>query len=66
MNGRGMMSTPSGEGRWMTYTGDFRNGKRDGHGTLCFPNGDRFTGAFSRGERTGAGASPTHRRCGVM
>jgi hypothetical protein len=43
MHGRG--SWKSGDGL-ETYDGEFVNNKREGNGTLCLRNGDRYTGQF--------------------
>jgi hypothetical protein len=38
-----------------TYEGEFRNGKRHGHGTLTRPSGTRYTGEWKDGARHGHG-----------
>ena len=38
-----------------TYAGEFRDGKRNGHGSMVFPNGERYEGAYRDGNRNGRG-----------
>ena len=37
------------------YTGEFKNGKRNGQGTTIFPNGEKYVGEYKDGERNGKG-----------
>ena len=32
-----------------TYTGEFKDGKKNGQGTMKFKNGDTYTGEFKNG-----------------
>ena len=33
------------------YEGEFKDGKRTGHGTYSFANGDKYVGSFINGEK---------------
>lgn len=51
-NNQGTMVYPSGE----QYSGQWRNGKRDGFGTIYYPNGKaKFAGQFKNDEINGRG-----------
>ena len=39
------------------YIGEYRAGKRSGHGTYIFPNGEKYVGEVSNGVRSGQGTS---------
>jgi hypothetical protein len=54
MSGHGVYIFPS-ESPYLTYSGDFVNGERDGQGTLIWRNGNRYDGEFHKGKREGQG-----------
>ena len=39
-----------------TYIGNFKNGKKNGSGTIYYYNGDRFVGEFRDGKKNGKGS----------
>lgn len=51
INGKGVYLYSHGE----KYTGDFKEGHREGFGTLIFPNGDTYEGEFVDGDQNGLG-----------
>ena len=38
-----------------SYTGDLKDGKRDGEGIFIYPNGDRYEGEWKNDKRNGKG-----------
>ena len=49
----GLRHYPNGD----TYSGEFKNGKREGTGSYKFSNGDMYEGNFRGGKRNGKGTS---------
>lgn len=41
--------------KYVRYTGDFKNGKKQGHGTLTLSNGSQYVGSFQNGKKHGVG-----------
>ena len=49
------------------YVGQFRNGKRSGHGTFTWADGDKYVGTFKNGKQHGRGTftfGPSSKRAG--
>lgn len=49
-------SSQSSLGKWISYSGEFRNSRFEGSGTLYLQGGEKFVGKFSGGVATGEGA----------
>lgn len=54
LNGKGSMSYPESQ-RFKKYTGQFKNGKRDGQGTMTGRIGDSYAGQWRAGKPHGHG-----------
>ena len=39
----------SGKKCWIKYEGEFKDGEREGFGTIYYANGERFSGCFKTG-----------------
>lgn len=61
INGNGTYKWESGA----TYTGEFRNGTRDGYGQYTFHNGDVYIGEWQNSERHGYGIYTYNDRSGL-
>ena len=49
-NGWGTYIYPDGE-----YTGEWKDGKQEGHGTYTLNNGDKYEGSWLGGKKSGSG-----------
>ena len=47
------------------YVGEFKAGKKHGHGTLTFPNGFKYVGEWKNGKMHGQGTCSSERFTGV-
>ena len=56
MNGKGVMVwDQQGDSEYTRYEGDFVDGKMEGHGTVFYRNGNKYTGEFANDMKEGSG-----------
>ena len=51
----GVMIYPRNHSTYKQYSGEWKNGEFEGHGTVVFDNGDKYTGDFQNSEMYGRG-----------
>jgi hypothetical protein len=53
LNGQGRVKNGPQLHRWISYSGEFRDNRFHGTGTLFLQNGEKFLGKFSHGMAEG-------------